>query len=109
MNFSEYQRESKKTAHYSELIPSYIYTALGLAGEAGEVANQAKKIPRDDDGVITEERRKNLKKELGDILWYLANFSTEVGIDLEEVASENLEKLFSRQARGKLSGDGDNR
>jgi NTP pyrophosphatase (non-canonical NTP hydrolase) len=85
------------------------YPALGLAGEAGEVAEHAKKAIRDDAGVVTEERRRAMAKELGDVLWYVSQLASELGLELDEIARANLEKLLSRQHRGVLSGSGDER
>ena len=85
------------------------YPALGLCGEAGEVAEKVKKTLRDDGGVLSDDRRDALSRELGDVLWYLSQLATEAGLDLEEIASENLAKLFSRQERGVLRGSGDDR
>ena len=82
---------------------------MGLMNEAGEVAGKIKKIFRDQNGQITEEDRQSLKNELGDVLWYLTQICTELGLTLEEVAETNITKIFSRQERGKLGGDGDNR
>ncbi|MCW2970542.1 MAG: hypothetical protein JWO23_1669 [Solirubrobacterales bacterium] len=64
---------------------------------------------RDDGGTLTDERRRAMSKELGDVLWYVAQIATELGLDLDEVAQANLEKLLSRQRRGVLSGSGDDR
>jgi NTP pyrophosphatase (non-canonical NTP hydrolase) len=85
------------------------YPALGLAGEAGEVAEHAKKAIRDDAGVVTEERRQAMAKELGDVLWYVSQLASELGLELDEIARANVEKLLSRQRRGVLSGSGDER
>ncbi len=85
------------------------YPALGLAGEAGEVAEHAKKAIRDDAGVVSEERREAMAKELGDVLWYVSQLASELGLELDEIAPANLEKLLSRQRRGVLSGSGDER
>ncbi len=109
MTFEEYQKESRKTATYQEHGREFWYPALGLAGEAGEVVEKVKKLFRDDNGVMSDERRANLKKELGDVLWYLTQIATDASIPMEDVAKENLEKLFSRKERGKITGDGDNR
>jgi NTP pyrophosphatase (non-canonical NTP hydrolase) len=109
MNFNEYQKESAKTAVYPNIGDNYIYPTLGLVGEAGEVANKVQKVIRDDNYVITEETREDIKKELGDVLWYLANLATELNIDFEDVAQANLEKLNSRKDRDMLHGSGDNR
>ena len=108
MEFSHYQRFSRRTAGYPR--EAWLsYPALGLAGEAGEVAEHVKKTIRDDGGTVTDQRRAALAAELGDVLWYTAQLASELGLELEDIARENLEKLFSRQARGVLSGSGDNR
>lgn len=109
MNFNQYQKESRKTAIYPKKGKNFIYPTLGLVGEAGEVAEKIKKVLRDHKGIIDKERREELKKELGDVLWYLAQIATELNISLEEIAKENLKKLKSRQKRKKLHGCGDNR
>ena len=109
MNFDEYQKGSKKTAAYPHKN-RYSYTALGLSGEVGEVSEHVKRILRGEDGgKMSEERIKNLKKELGDVLWYLTQLTTELGLSLYDIATENLKKLFSRKKRDKLHGKGDNR
>jgi NTP pyrophosphatase (non-canonical NTP hydrolase) len=108
MELSEYQRLSRRTAEYPREA-WLAYPALGLAGEAGEVAEHAKKAIRDDRGEVTGERRAAMSKELGDVLWYVAQLASELGLDLEEIARGNLEKLLSRQQRGMLSGSGDER
>jgi NTP pyrophosphatase (non-canonical NTP hydrolase) len=108
MELSEYQALSRRTAQYPR--EAWLsYPALGLAGEAGEVAEHAKKAIRDDGGEITAERRTALSKELGDVLWYVAQLASELGLELDQIASANLEKLLSRQRRGVLSGSGDER
>jgi NTP pyrophosphatase (non-canonical NTP hydrolase) len=109
MEFAEYQSLSRRTATYPRAGDDLTYPALGLCGEAGEVAEKVKKTLRDDDGVLTDERREALSRELGDVLWYLSQVATEAGLDLEEIAAENLDKLFSRQERGVLRGSGDDR
>lgn len=85
------------------------YPALGLCGEAGEVAELIKKMHRDDNGCLTFGRREKLKKELGDVLWYLAEISRQAGLNLSEVASANIEKLRTRQESGTIHGDGSDR
>lgn len=108
MEFSEYQRFSRRTAEYPR--EAWLsYPALGLAGEAGEVAEHAKKVIRDDAGTVSDERRAAMAKELGDVLWYVTQLASELGLELDQIARENLEKLFSRQRRGVLSGSGDER
>lgn len=108
MHLSEYQRRSRATAEYPRTA-WLAYPALGLSGEAGEVAEHAKKAIRDDRGEISEERRAAMSKELGDVLWYVSQLATELDLDLDEIAQANLDKLLSRQQRGVLSGDGDDR
>ncbi len=85
------------------------YAILGLNGEAGEVAEKFKKILRDKGGVVSPEDRDAIKKELGDVLWYLSAISGELGLGLEDVAEGNISKLFDRAARNVLHGDGDDR
>jgi len=138
MEFNEYQKLSTKTAIYpsivkmvqgelrsqgqgdlaDEIFPYLVdtdlndnlyYAALGLGGEAGEVCNKVKKLMRDNGGVITQKFKDYLKGELGDILWYVAACAREAGLELDEIAEQNVNKLVSRQERGVLQGDGDNR
>lgn len=109
MNFDEYQQQTRQTAIYPDLGKNFVYPTLGLAGEAGEVAEKIKKIIRDQDGVASAEDKTEIAKELGDVLWYVAQIASELGLSLTEVAEGNLAKLQSRQQRGKLSGSGDNR
>lgn len=109
MEFKEYQKESKKTALYPDHGNNFVYPTLGLTGEAGEVADKIKKILRDDGGEVSDEKREDIKKELGDVLWYISQLATELNLNLEDVAQENLKKLFSRKERGELGGSGDNR
>jgi NTP pyrophosphatase (non-canonical NTP hydrolase) len=108
-NFNVYQRESRKTWSLIHTDHAIVYPTLGLVNEAGELAGKVKKIFRDKAGIISEEDRQALKYELGDVLWYMAQIATELDLDLQEVAQANLEKLFSRLERGKISGEGDHR
>lgn len=109
MDLNEYQTAAAKTAAYPSIGASFVYPALGLAGEAGEVVEKVKKIFRNYNGVITDEYRDLIKKELGDVLWYIALLSQEFGFTLDDVAEENLKKLASRQERGVVNSEGDNR
>ena len=109
MNFKEYQTKSRKTAGYPAIGHSVIYPVLGLANEAGEVAGKIKKVFRDKDGNINEETRAALKAELGDVLWYIAQVATELGLSLDEIAEYNIAKLYDRLERGKIRGDVDDR
>lgn len=109
MTFEEYQELSRKSAAYPTCGANFVYPVMGLASEAGEVADKFKKIIRDDGGVISEEKKIEIAKELGDVLWYISQISSELNISLEEVADLNLSKLHSRLLRGKIKGSGDNR
>ncbi|MGB7202040.1 MAG: nucleoside triphosphate pyrophosphohydrolase family protein [Pyrinomonadaceae bacterium] len=99
MNFEEYQSEASQTALYPRRMSNLEYPTLGLAGEAGEVANIVKKIQRDNDGVITDEIRGKLKDELGDVLWYISACADELGLTLDEIAEYNVGKLAKRHKR----------
>lgn len=109
MNFNNYQTLSRRTALYKDKGRNFVYPTLGLAGETGEVAEKVKKILRDKDGVVDEATKDSLKKELGDVLWYLAQLATEFSLSLDDIADANLKKLSSRMERGKIGGDGDER
>lgn len=78
------------------------YIVLGLNGEAGEVAEQIKKAMRNDDGELTSERIESLKKEAGDVLWYLTRLAAELNTSLDEIAQINVEKLYGRKEKGNL-------
>jgi NTP pyrophosphatase (non-canonical NTP hydrolase) len=108
VNFTEYQKRTRDTAVYPELGCA-VYPALGLAGEAGEVADNIKKALRDDGGVITPDRLDALEKELGDVLWYVAAVCTDVGLSMDLIALANLRKLEQRALTGSLHGSGDDR
>ena len=106
--FDDYQEAATKTAIYPEAA-RVTYPALGLAGEAGEVANKVKKIIRDDGLATTDQRRAQIRKEIGGVMWYVAALCTDLQLNLGDVCRENIEILRSRQERGTLKGDGDNR
>jgi NTP pyrophosphatase (non-canonical NTP hydrolase) len=103
MDFKEYQKKAVEFAIYPEAY-KVIYPTLGLCGEAGEVAEKVKKQVRDGNF-----NRHEVAKELGDVLWYLANLANDIGYSLSEVAAMNVDKLQSRKDRGVISGSGDNR
>lgn len=106
--FDDYQKDCLKTAIYPEVC-KVMYPSLGLAGESGEVCDKIKKVYRDDEGIISDEKRKEIAKEIGDVLWYCAALCSDLGISLQSVALMNKDKLFSRLERGVLHGNGDNR
>ena len=106
--FDEFQAAAVKTAIYPEET-KVLYPALGLAGEAGEVANKIKKIIRDDGLVITIERQAQVAAEIDGVLWYCAALASDLKLNLGDIARENIAILASRQERGTLKGDGDDR
>lgn len=103
MTLSSYQKVAASTAIYPTQH-AITYPALGLAGEAGEVANKVKKIIRD--GKLDKSA---LGAEIGDCLWYIAALCRDLNLDLGDIAKANLEKLQDRKARGTLKGSGDKR
>lgn len=107
MDLNEYQLEARSTARYP-VSQGLMYCALGLCGESGEVADKLKRVYRDHGGDL-EALRESMAKELGDVLWYVANLAHELGYTLEQVASMNVEKLRSRAERGAIHGEGDDR
>lgn len=108
LTFQEYQQKAKTTAKYPGVgeFMGMAYCALGLTGEAGETANQIKKVVRDDSSSRTPDRLAKIRHEIGDTLWYLSQLCTELGMNLEEVGQENLDMLAKRAADGKISGEG---
>jgi NTP pyrophosphatase (non-canonical NTP hydrolase) len=109
MTFEQYQKQARTTALYPNVGSNFVYPTLGLVGEAGEVAEKVKKVLRDSGGIMDDERKSQIRKELGDVLWYIAQLCTELGFTMDDAAQENLDKLQSRLERGKLSGSGDDR
>ena len=109
MDFKTYQKLARLTAQYPDLGSNNIYPTLGLVGEAGEVAEKVKKVIRDKKGIFDEESKNGIKKELGDVLWYLSNLCNEFEFNLEDVALQNLEKLKLRSIKGRIAGSGDDR
>lgn len=91
------------------LEPGWLYYVLGVAGETGELAEKIKKLFRDKKGVIDDEFKDGVAKEIGDVMWYLARLADNFGISFNDIAQMNVDKLASRYKRNKLHGDGDNR
>ena len=111
LTFDLYQTLAMETAVYpgkKELL-GLLYCGLGTAEEAGEVAGKIKKVLRDNNGIVDDAQRERIKKEMGDVLWYLAGVAKELGINLGSVARENILKLQGRRERGTIHGDGDDR
>ena len=121
LTFVEYQGRAAETAQYPKLAVmealntpasgpiGWIYPALGLAGETGELVDKLKKILRDQNGKVGEFTREAICRELGDILWYVAMLAKELDLELDQVAQVNLDKLADRKQRGVLGGTGDDR
>ena len=126
MNFSTYQELAHKTAEYPHIAvvldpkdpqddtfqlttAGFLYPALGLAGEAGEVAEKIKKLVRNKGGEYDREDVRMIEKELGDVLWYIAELCTVFGIDMSECAKMNIVKLEDRDKRGVIKSQGDDR
>ena len=63
----------------------------------------------DKDGKYDEEYKREIAKELGDVLWYLAALCRKFDLKLEDIAQMNIDKLYSRKERGQIKGNGDNR
>lgn len=113
MEFDSYQKKAAKydlaKATTNLKDPGFIEKVLGLVGEAGETTDKIKKMIRDKDGVVSDEDKGLVIKELGDVLWYVASIARYLDVPLSEVASGNLEKLEGRLQRDKLHGEGDER
>ena len=102
MTLNEYQQHALETAIYPE-NRRIIYPTLGLTGEAGE------KVIRDAHEEFSDEKRLEIVKEIGDVLWYCATLARDLGYELDDVAQMNVDKLRSRMQRHIISGSGDNR
>lgn len=112
MNFDDFQETSASTAHWRDGQDEQykqMYLCLGLAGETGELIEKVKKMIRNDDGVLSDETRKLIKLEVGDVLWYLSQLSRELDISFQDAAQANIEKLADRRTRGVIRSAGDMR
>lgn len=113
MKIEEYGDKALTTLHddhgTADISAQLISQVYGLVEEGGEVAGKFKKLIRDKGGVINDEARGELLKELGDVLWYVNSVASLLGSSLEEVAQKNLDKVLSRKERGVIAGSGDNR
>lgn len=109
LSFGDYQVQARKTALYPRDTrrEAMAYVVIGLAGEAGEVANKFKKYMRGDK--VLTAIKDEIADEMGDILWYLAALANELDLSLDDIARRNLEKLDDRANRNIIKGDGDNR
>ena len=116
MDLNEYQKKALSTdvsgkgqTEFEASDLAFLEQTLGLVGESGEFADKIKKILRDKDGKISNEAEVEIKKELGDVLWYIAVLARYVGADLEDVAKANIKKLADRKKRNVITGSGDSR
>lgn len=108
MDFDDYQHTAMMMAVYPHRGQGELmYPALGLSGETGEVANEIKKVFRDDAGRVTADRKEKLILEIGDVLWYVASLCHELGVSMEYVAERNLKKLRERKKNNTIAGSGD--
>lgn len=117
MNFNEYQKKAHSTAQYPTRISlfggykdeiailNWAYPSLGLSAEVGELENQLKKVIRDDKGIITEMRDVEIRDEIGDVLWYIAELCSTLGYSMDEIANMNIGKLKLRQKNNQIHGD----
>ena len=113
MNASDYQKQAIATAYtdpkHADTLMEQTIWAMGIAGEAGEVIEKWKKIVAYREGKVTTEDTAELAKELGDVIWYIAVLANSLGLSLDDIMQRNLAKLASRQERGAIKGNGDNR
>src|SRR3989344_8390479 len=111
MEFNEYQKRASTTADFSGRPGEYplMYSCMGLAGETGELIEKIKKVVRNDNGKIADEKRELIKLEIGDVLWYLSQIARLTGISLQDAAEANVKKLADRRERGVIKSEGDTR
>lgn len=113
MDFNEYQEKIRitdlGTSPEHGLKPGWVYYVLGIGGETGELIEKIKKHFRDDYGQMTDKKKKEIIKEMGDCLWYHARLADALGIKFSDVAEENYRKLLDRKKRNKIHGSGDDR
>ena len=107
-DFNSYQRNASSTAIYPDQH-KIIYPALGLAGEAGEVANKVKKLIRDGEDTMPHDWKEQLASEIGDVLWYCAALASDLDMSLSVIAKQNKDKLEARLKKGTIQGSGDKR
>jgi NTP pyrophosphatase (non-canonical NTP hydrolase) len=110
MTFDDYQKQALTTAiNNPDPLMDKTIMVMGVAGEAGEVLEKWKKIVAYKDGVITEDDKTELGKELADVVWYIAVMAEKLGLSFDDIMAQNLAKLQSRKERGVQKGAGDNR
>lgn len=104
--FDEYQQQSRESAQYPGLGKNYVFPALGLCIKAGRIANLARKIAWSKNGNVDSVDRERVKRNLGDVLWYISQIASEFGMKFSDVAITNLHRIRARQ-EGKLQDDDD--
>ena len=113
MTLDEYQKQALNTAYtdpnYVDSLMDKTIWAMGIVGEAGEIIEKWKKMVAYNSGEMTDAFVADMKKELGDVVWYVAVLANSLGLSFEEVMQHNVEKLKSRKARDVIKGSGDNR
>lgn len=110
LTLQDYQIKAHTTSMDTDAggkLGKLIYPSLKLAGETGEFCEKIGKILRDKNGEISSEDYELLLKELGDVLWYVCELATQMGVSMDTVASINLQKLASRKERDRIKGSGD--
>lgn len=108
MTLNDYQKTALETSVYPQEY-KIIYPALGMVGEAGECCDKIKKVIRDNDCNFTDDKKREIAKEIGDVMWYCSALANDLGFSLETICEMNIEKLKSRQKRGMISGNSNNR
>ncbi|WP_370639802.1 nucleoside triphosphate pyrophosphohydrolase family protein [Borrelia sp. RT5S] len=106
---NEYQAWASEIGRYASKREELILTMLELAEETGEVIEKIKKLVRDRNYVLDDEYLLSIKKELGDVLWYISSLGNILGVTLEDIAITNLEKLKKRHEDDTINGEGDER
>ncbi|HSX33105.1 MAG TPA: nucleoside triphosphate pyrophosphohydrolase family protein [Candidatus Saccharimonadales bacterium] len=110
MTFDEYQKKALTTwVQHADPLMAKTILAMGVAGEAGEVIEKWKKIVAYKDGQLSPEDQQELGKELADVIWYIAVLAHSLDLSLDDLMTQNVDKLASRKARGVIKGSGDNR
>lgn len=93
MEMNDFQREALESVAFKQKdITALAHRSLGVAGEAGELANVIKKIIRDKNGEATDEDISKITEKLGDTLYYVAVLAEYFNITLEQAAAKSLEK-----------------
>lgn len=111
MTFDEYQKKAITTAHiaYDDQLMQNSVWVMGVAGEAGEVVEKWKKAVAYRKGKFSDDEFADFKKELADVIWYIAVLADSLGLSLNQLMEQNIAKLADRQKRDVIKGSGDNR